>query len=176
MTPALGGPVIETERLRLRPPEPRDFEAFAGFLGSGRARFMGGPVPRGRAWWAFRHILGHWPLRGYGPFVIERGGVAIGQGGPWRPVDSRGVEMGYCLWDAAHEGRGYALEAMRAARAEAWSLGLDDLVSYIEPPNAPSIRLAERLGCSRDEWARGGDLVYRHPAPEVRDGSARPAP
>ena len=168
--PPIGAPVLETERLRLRAPEPRDFEAFAGFLGSARARFMGGPVPRWRARRAFRHVLGHWPLRGYGPFVIEREGVAIGQGGPWRPADSREVEMGYCLWDGAHEGHGYALEAMRAARAEAWSLGLVQLVSYIEPPNAPSIRLAERLGCARDDGARRpdpGDLVYRHPAPEA---------
>lgn len=163
-------PVIETERLRLRAPRLDDFEPFAAFLGSGRSRYMGGPVERGRAWRAFCHVVGHWPLRGYGPFVIERGEEAIGSGGPWRPEDWPETEIAYCLWDAAHEGQGYAREAVLAARAEAWSLGLTNLVSYIEAPNAPSIRLAERLGCSRDDRARRpdpGDLVYRHPTPEA---------
>ena len=59
---------------------------------------------------------------------------------------------------------------MRAAREHAWAMGLTDLVSYVEPPNAASIRLAERLGCSRDDAARRpdpSDFVYRHPVPEA---------
>ena len=172
-TPAVtlaGTPVIETERLRLRAPETRDFDGFAAFVGSERARYVGGPVGRRQAWRAFCHIVGHWPLRGYGPFVIELEGVGIGQGGPWRPEAWPETEIGYCLWDARHEGRGFALEAMRAARAHAWRIGLSELVSYIEPANAPSIRLAERLGAVRDAAAHGpdrSDLVYRHPAPEA---------
>lgn len=163
-------PVVETERLTLRAPRLEDFDPFAAFLGSGRARYMGGPVDRRRAWRAFCHVVGHWPLRGYGPFVIEREGRPIGSGGPWHPEGHPEVEIAYCLWDAAAEGRGYVREAMLAARAEAWSLGLTDLVSYIEPPNAASIRVAERLGCTRDAAARGpdaGELVFRHPHPEA---------
>ena len=163
-------PVIETERLLLRAPRLEDFEPFAAFLGSERSRYMGGPVDRALAWRAFCHLVGHWPLRGYGPFVIEREGRPIGSGGPWHPVDWPEVEISYCLWDPAEEGRGHAREAMLAARAEAWSLGLRELVSYIMPPNAASIRLAERLGCSRDDRAQRPDptdLVYRHPAPEA---------
>jgi RimJ/RimL family protein N-acetyltransferase len=163
-------PVIETERLVLRAPRLEDFEPFAAFLGSERARYMGGPVERGRAWRAFCHVVAHWPLRGFGPFVIEREGRPIGSGGPWRPEDWPEVEIAYCLWDASQEGHGYVREAMLAARADAWSLGLTRLVSYIEPPNAASIRVAQRLGCTRDEAAHGPDaqdLVFRHPHPEA---------
>lgn len=163
-------PVIETERLLLRAPEARDFEGFAAFLATERARFVGGPVDRGRAWRAFCHLVGHWPLRGFGPFVIEREGRAIGQGGPWRPEGWPEVELGYCLWDPADEGRGLATEAMLAARAEAWRLGLTDLVSYIDAGNAASIRVAERLGARRDDRAARpdpSDVVYRHPGPEA---------
>ena len=164
-----GAPVIETERLVLRAPTMRDFEPFATFVGSRRACHVGGPVDRAGAWRSFCHIVGHWPLRGYGPFVIERDGTSIGQAGPWRPADWPETELGYCLWGAEHEGQGYALEAMRAARSQAWAIGLADLVSYIEPANAASIRLAERLGARLDPAARRpdpSDLVYRHPAPE----------
>ncbi len=165
-------PVIETARLVLRAPELRDFDGFAAFLGSRRARHVGGPADRGLAWRAFCHLVGHWPLRGYGPFVFERGGAAIGQGGAWRPEGWPAVELGYCLWDARHEGLGLAFEAMRAAREHAWAMGLTGLVSYIEPSNAASIRLAERLGAERDDEARrpdAGDLVYRHPAPTPQE-------
>ncbi len=42
---------------------------------------------------------------------------------------------------------------------------LKTLVSYIDPDNARSIRLAERLGATIDDHARKqdpDDLVYRH--------------
>ena len=102
--------------------------------------------------------------------MFERDGEPIGQGGPWHPEGWPEVELGYCLWDAAYEGRGLALEAMVAAREHAHAIGLADLVSYVVPANAPSIRLAERLGATRDDAARrpdAGDLVFRHPSPEA---------
>ncbi len=44
-------------------------------------------------------------------------------------------------------------------------------MSYIDPDNARSIALARRLGCTEDPAAEPlypGDMVFRHPAPEVR--------
>ncbi len=41
-------------------------------------------------------------------------------------------------------------------------------VSYLDPKDLDSVRLAERLGCKRDETAKtidDNDSVYRHPAP-----------
>ena len=62
-------PVVRTERLILRAPEPWDAAPFCAFLGSDRARFVGGTTEPGRAWRAFGTILGHWVLRGFGPFT-----------------------------------------------------------------------------------------------------------
>ena len=57
-----------------------------------------------------------------------------------------------------------------AARAHAYgALGWTTAVSYIDPQNARSIRVAERMGAKLDPDAvpmDPGDLVYRHPAPE----------
>ena len=64
-------PVIETERLILRGPEERDFDAFAAFSASERAKWIGGPFPRDRAWGGFLNTFGHWALRGYGMWMLE---------------------------------------------------------------------------------------------------------
>lgn len=85
-------------------------------------------------------------------------------------------ELGWGMWDAAHEGKGYAHEAAIATRAYAYrTLSWTTAVSYIDPDNAHSIALATRLGCTLDpdaalpdlpDW--DGTLVYRHPAPKGR--------
>ena len=50
------------------------------------------------------------------------------------------------------------------------NLGWETAVSYIDPKNLDSIRLAERLGAKKDHEAAtidGNDAVYRHPAPDA---------
>lgn len=74
----------------------------------------------------------------------------------------------WIIWpDAA--GKGYALEATHAARNYLYEVqGWDGAVSYIDPKNLDSIRLAERLGAKKDHDAPtidGSDAVYRHPSP-----------
>ncbi len=58
---------------------------------------------------------------------------------------------------------------MQRLRRHAYEdLGWETAVSYIDPANARSIALAERLGCTRDDAAdrvHPDDLVYRHPSP-----------
>lgn len=166
-------PVIETERLRLRRPEPRDAGAMVRFLTSRRAAGIGGPHGAGRAWRSFAAELGHWDIHGFGMFAVtERTGddAALGLVGPWFPIDWPETEIGWMMFEGA-EGRGIAFEAARAAIDHAFGdLGWDTAVSYIAPDNARSIRLAERLGARRDPEAAVPDpdkpcLVYRHPRP-----------
>jgi len=161
-------PVIETDRLRLRAPLMADWEAVAAFLASPRARFIGGPFERARAWSAFAASVGAWALQGFGYWAVERRADArlVGAVGVQRPDDFPEEELGWDLHDG-FEGQGYATEAAAAARD--WALGprgLTALVSYVDPANARSIRVAERLGCVLDPQAarpEPSDLVYRHP-------------
>jgi RimJ/RimL family protein N-acetyltransferase len=80
-------------------------------------------------------------------------------------------ELGWLVYDG-HEGHGYATEA--AAMLRDWAAeaqNLTGLVSYIDPKNARSIAVAERLGAVLDPDAPKqdpGDLVYRHQVKAAR--------
>jgi RimJ/RimL family protein N-acetyltransferase len=91
---------------------------------------------------------GHWALRGYGGWIVERAadGEPLGRVGLWHPEGWPGVEVGWKLGRAAW-GHGYATEAAQAAIGWAWTaLGLDELSSMIDPRNTASQRVAQRLG------------------------------
>jgi len=159
--------VIVTPRLTLRAPAMADFPAYAAFWASPRSRFTGGPRDVRGAWFWFCHDVAQWDLFGHGALMADRrdGGGTVGQvginAGPLYPE----TELGWMVYDGA-EGQGYAAEAAAALRDWAFgTLGLATLVSYMDPGNARSIRLAERLGATRDEAAPvqdPGDLVWRH--------------
>jgi RimJ/RimL family protein N-acetyltransferase len=172
--PALSGtPVLETERLILRAPRRGDQEAWQAFITSDRARFVGGPVTPALAWRALCHLTGHWVHRGYGMFIFAdrtAPDAPLGMAGPWFPEGWPEHEIGWSVWAPEAEGKGFAAEAARAARAWAFEvLGWPTAVSYIDPGNHRSIALAEWLGAVPDAGAVApeGDkaLVYRHPAP-----------
>jgi RimJ/RimL family protein N-acetyltransferase len=168
--PVLEIPALETERLRLRAPEIGDFRHYADFLGSDRAIHERGPMDERAAWREFCASLACWSLRGFGAWSVSdrAGGAYLGEVGLFQPVEYPEPEIGWLVVPQA-EGRGIAHEAALAVRAWAYgTLGLRTLVSYIDPANARSIRLAERLGAFLDRDAPTvdpGDLVYRHPAP-----------
>ncbi len=179
MAATLTIPVFDTARLTLREPRMSDVDAFAAFLHSDRARFVGGP---GRTFFdsarAFGHLAGVWLLRGYGPHVwCLHDGTPIGHGGPWYPRVWPEPEFGWCLWDGAHEGQGYATEAMTTLRDWAFTaLGLPTAVAYIDPGNDASCRVAERLGGVLDPTAPAPDsdptIIYRFlPSPQRGEGA-----
>lgn len=167
------GPAIETERLTLRLPREEDGASYVAFFQTARSQYMGGPWDTFEAWKGWYTELGHWALRGYGMFAVTLKGEdrSIGQVGPWSPHTWPGREIGWLLYEAADEGKGYAREAAEAARDYArTALGWTGMVSFIHRDNAPSIRLAERMGAWHDADAPcpdGYDLAYRHPDPEA---------
>ena len=145
-------PTLTTARLTLRAPLMADFPDYEAFLASDRAWGLGGPLGTEKAWSFFTNDTAQWPLLGMGALMLVPHGqtAAIGQvavcHGPIFPEP----ELGWFLYAVA-EGQGYACEAAAAMRD--WALGprrLRALVSYIDPRNARSIRLAERLGAWHD--------------------------
>lgn len=164
---------LETERLILRKPHGRDWDAFRNFALSGGMDLINGGVDEGQAWRQFASELGHWEIRGFGMWAVTFKGsdTAVGLVGPWYPVDWPDTEIGWAVFPGA-EGKGIAFEAALAARIHAYdTLGWTRIVSNIAPDNARSIRLAERLGAKVDTDAKQPKpdepcLVYVHPARE----------
>ena len=143
------GPVLETERLTLRPIAVEDFPRWAEMMADPEAaRFLGGPQPAEVAWRGFMTMAGAWSLTGVSMFsVIEREtGLWLGRIGPWRPLGWPGPEVGWGLHPDA-QGRGYGVEAATATIDHAFDvLGWTEVIHTIDPDNTPSQRLAERLG------------------------------
>ena len=162
-------PVIETERLRLRGWEERDFPAYASFRAdSDHQAFIGGAVTSAIAWDDFCADLGVWVLRGYGIFAIVEGDadMAIGFTGLWFPPDVDEPELCWSLFPG-HTGRGYATEAAKAARSWAYErFDMPPLMSFVHPENLASQSVAQRLGAvfERETSLRGAPrYIYRHP-------------
>ncbi|MDO5606507.1 MAG: GNAT family N-acetyltransferase [Paracoccus sp. (in: a-proteobacteria)] len=171
-------PVLTTERLILRAPTAADWPAWRAFSLSDRAAFVRAPdYDAQKAWRTFGTMIGQWVLRGWGEFVFTLKGDdrALGMVGPWFPEGWPEPEIAWMMWDTDHGGKGLALEAARAAVAHALGpLGWDTAVSYIDPANTASIRLAERLGAVLDPDAATPELAesktllaYRHPKQEA---------
>ena len=142
---------ITTERLNLRMFREDDLDDYAEicadpevmrFLGEGRA------LSRADAWRQMAMIIGHWQLRGYGPWAVEEreSGRVMGRIGFFNPEGWPGFELGWVL-GRAYQGRGYATEGAKAALKYAFEeMNREKVISLIQPANVPSIRVAVRLG------------------------------
>lgn len=174
MSVAFSTPSLETERLTLRGPSPSDADAFMAFFATDRAQHAGGPKTKREAWNFFGTEIGHWVLNGFGMFIVTRTGndAPLGIVGHWYPHGWAEKEVGWVLFSAEDEGQGIASEAAAACVDHAYrKLRWPTVVSYIEPQNDASIKLAERLGATLDPQAPKPEtttpcLVYRHPKPE----------
>lgn len=144
------GPRLETERLILRTWSEDDFEEYAALCADPEVmRFLGGRTfDRLEAWRHLAFMVGHWEMRGYGPFAVEEkaSGELVGRIGFLNPVGWPAFELG---WTLARKfwGYGYASEGARRALTYAWEeLDKDHVISLIDPQNTSSIKVAERLG------------------------------
>lgn len=159
-------PRIETERLILREFRTGDLDAHAATLGDPEVmRHIGGsPVNREDSWRRLLMGVGMWSLMGMGPWAVERksDGRMVGHCGFFQfnrdmtPQFLGEPEMGWILDRSVH-GQGIAFEACRAALE--WAereIGAESYPAIIDIENAPSMRLAERLG-----FVRQPDAIYR---------------
>jgi len=162
-------PRIATPRCILRAPYVEDYPVFREIVTSERGKFIGGPMTEEDAWDEFLQMTASWILRGCGLWTVELqttgetlGFVMLGH----EPGDPE-QELGFFFTKAA-EGHGYAFEAARSARNNAfYALSWETLVSYIDPANARAINLAEKLGAKHDPASDfDGCLTYRFDRPE----------
>jgi RimJ/RimL family protein N-acetyltransferase len=142
---------LETERLKLRMFREDDFEEYARITGDEQVtRYLsdGRPLERWEAWRQMAMILGHWQLRGYGPWAVEEksSGRLLGRIGFFNPEGWPGFELGWVLSQESW-GKGFATEGARRALDYAFSeMGRDHIISVIHPDNSASIRVAQRIG------------------------------
>jgi len=159
--------VIETERLLLRLPEPRDADALAEAFGDPEVvRYLSG-VTRSReeTLEVIAAMRRHWDRYGCGLFTVERveDGAVLGRTGflvwdPGRWVHGLREELGPEIeleteigWTLArrHWGHGYATEAAIAARD--WALAElrpvpRRVIALIRRENVRSQRISQKLG------------------------------
>ena len=143
-------PRLETERLILREYRSDDFEAFATFMADRDVvRYLHGePMARADAWRVLATGIGHWYLRGYGTWAVERksDSAFIGRVGLINPEGWPGLEVGWTL-GKFYWGQGYATEAAKAAMRYGFlTQPVERLISVIDPLNKASQRVAARLG------------------------------
>jgi RimJ/RimL family protein N-acetyltransferase len=143
-------PILETQRLTLRGWQPADFEAFAGFMADTDVmRYLGGhPMSRADAWRSLATTIGHWELRGYGLWAVERKSdrALVGRVGLLNPEGWPALEVGWTL-GKPFWGAGYATEAANAAMRYGFlTQKVNRLISCIDPDNKASQAVAARLG------------------------------
>ncbi len=149
-------PVLETERLRLRPHRIDDLDACAALWADERVtRYIRKqPFTREETWARLLRYAGHWQTLGFGYWVIEdkETGKLVGEAGfadykrDLQPSLDGIPEIGWALAPNAH-GKGYATEAVRAVVA--WGdghFGTARTACIIAPENVASIRVAEKCG------------------------------
>ncbi len=160
--------MIETERLLLRDWQPCDAAPFAAMNADPEVtRYLRGPMSRHASDELIARIRAHWDAHDFGLYAVEiksSGAFAgfVGLAVPsFLPEVLPAVEVGWRL-AREHWGQGYATEGAAACLDHGFGdLGLRQIISIIDPRNAASVRVAERL-----DMARGRDRI--HPQTRVR--------
>jgi RimJ/RimL family protein N-acetyltransferase len=148
---------IETERLILRPFTEDDYDDLFEFLVQLKDdEFEGYPgitYENGREHLAYRMNSGEFyavELRESGKVI---GNISFGK----RNFEAR--EIGYII-NADHQRKGFALEALRAVIAYAFSAGVHRIYAECDPKNERSWRLLEKAGFRREAHFRRNSYFH----------------
>lgn len=172
-----GSDELLTERLRLRRSRPQDAEAISAYRSDPEVnRYQGWErtdVEGVRA--EIVEMLGREPGEpgGWVQFSVEEreAGRLVGDVGLAAVEGEPGVfKVGYTI-APAHQGRGYATEAIRALVDLAFdTLGARAVRAHADAENAPSIRVAEKVGMRlRERFEhRVGNEVWHGVRYEIR--------
>ena len=147
-------PILTTARLTLTGHAAGDLDDLAAMWADPGVYAMIGGQPRSRedVWIRLLRSIGQWTLFGYGAWVLRETATRrlvgdIGLIEARRAIDPAidAPEMGWALATPA-QGHGYANEALDAVLAWSDAHGIARTMCIIDPANAPSIRLAARIG------------------------------
>ena len=160
---------LETGRLLLRQFREADWKHLYEYYSNETATeyTYGRALTESETWRTMCLMIGHWQVRGYGPYAVEEkasGGV-LGTVGFWFPQGWPEPEIKWAL-APRHWGKGFAKEAGLAV-LEAGRSHLPDirLISLIHVDNQPSIRLANALGATFEkaiDYEGRPHGIYRH--------------
>lgn len=149
-------PVIDTPRLVLRPHRLDDFEDCCFLTSDPEAVRMifQQPLSREDSWHRMMRLVGHWTMLGYGLLLVEEKATGrvvgeVGLGDFHRGLGEDFDPFPEMAWMLSHDvhGRGYATEAAGAfLRWMEAAFAPERTVCIIDPHNAPSLRVAEKLG------------------------------
>lgn len=119
------------------------------------------------SWRTMAMLIGHWQLRGYGPYAVEEkvSGTVMGYVGLWYPRAWPEPEIAWAL-ARSYWGKGFASEAARCVKAMAHK-HLPDIpfISMTDKNNSRSRKLAESLGAKFERELVFKDhlcVIYRH--------------
>jgi RimJ/RimL family protein N-acetyltransferase len=150
------GPTLTTPRLTLTPVALDDFDDLAELWRDERFTLPiagRGPLTREEVWFRLLRDLGHWSALGIGNWSIRTSDTHhyVGSVGvlDYRRESRPPMEAPELGWGVGirFQGQGLAREALD--RALDWcdqTLQAPRTVCMIDPPNAPSLKLADRVG------------------------------
>ena len=153
---------LRTERLTLRPWHPDDVgQAMTVFAAQPVQRWLVPALEPVRDEDQMRELLGRWsgepddpPTRRWA--VVHDGEVVGGVAVRRLPPDEDDLEIAWQL-APGHWGRGYAVEAARAALDWSFEQAAHEVFAVMRPGNTRSVALAERLGMT---WVGETDKYY----------------
>ena len=149
-------PPLDTERLTLRGHRREDLADLTALWGDPEVtRYIGGkPNTPEEVWGKLMRMVGHWPLVGYGYWVVREKATDrfVGEVGyadflrDMEPSLAGLPEAGWVIAPAMH-GRGYATEAVAAALGWLEAHHAPAATAcMIDDGNAASVRVADKLG------------------------------
>jgi ribosomal-protein-alanine N-acetyltransferase len=152
-------PILETERLHLRPITIEDLDHYIALAGDPDVmRFIGtqGALTPEQSRERVEFMLDHWRQHGFGMWSVFRkaDGVFVGRCG-FRYLDNTTeIELGYTL-GKVHWGQGYATEASRAVLRYAFEvMKLKRLVAIADPANTASVNVMRKVGMTFEGMGR----------------------
>jgi RimJ/RimL family protein N-acetyltransferase len=148
---------LRTERLLLRPWAEGDLDTLLAIRNAPAViatTGTGEPLPRERMARQLRHRLELWRERGLGSWLILLEGAPIGfvevaPIGEGSGVDAEEIELGVVV-HPDHWGRGIAGEAGLAVAVDCFErVGLERVYAGVDPTNAKSLRVVEKVPAAR---------------------------